>query len=245
MDSDSAGTFVTCLGVLTATGLLYQAYMPVLLAVMEIPGCLVALYLVSRLRRQGLNTAGYMPYEEGYEESQAELAEASVFDEEESAYAKEGQAASKQEGGTAVMTKSRASSSDHGSSVHHNRSESGDHGHGEEAHSVLSAAMLHEIFFNPGLYLLFGGIIIGFIGGLQGGPRPSKVEDLVVVQAGEKPAAPAEENVAPEVGEADAEASAAKASAVLDPEGNFRSENRPRSRFTKPIPARARTTSCS
>ena len=48
--SDSAGTFVTCLGVLGSAGILYQAYMPVMLAVMEIPGCLVALYLVSRLR---------------------------------------------------------------------------------------------------------------------------------------------------------------------------------------------------
>ena len=44
--SDSAGTFVTCLGVLTASNIAFAAYMPVMLAVMEIPGCLVALALV-------------------------------------------------------------------------------------------------------------------------------------------------------------------------------------------------------
>ncbi len=182
--SDSAGTFVTCLGVLIAQGLLYAAYMPVLLAVMEIPGCLVALYLVSRLRRQGLNSAGYMPYEEGYDESLAELGDASGY--EESGYGKEGHAASKQEGGTAVKTKSQDSSTmhDHGSTVHHNRSESGGHDHAQEdSRSVLSAAMLHEIFFNPGLYLLFGGILIGFIGGLQGETRPTLEESEVIVQA--------------------------------------------------------------
>src|SRR3954453_9428321 len=43
--SDSAGTFVTTLCVLTAIHLEFDAYMPVMLAVMEIPGCLVALYL--------------------------------------------------------------------------------------------------------------------------------------------------------------------------------------------------------
>ncbi|NBP80583.1 sodium-dependent bicarbonate transport family permease, partial [bacterium] len=48
--SDSAGTFVTCLGILASLGLLHDSYMPVMLAVMEIPGCLVGLFLVSRLR---------------------------------------------------------------------------------------------------------------------------------------------------------------------------------------------------
>jgi hypothetical protein len=33
--SDSAGTFVTCLGVLTAANIAFAAYMPVMLAVME------------------------------------------------------------------------------------------------------------------------------------------------------------------------------------------------------------------
>ena len=64
--SDSAGTFVTCLGVLTTAHIAYDAYMPVMLAVMEIPGCLVALYLVSRLRHQGMDPLGNMPDEPGY-----------------------------------------------------------------------------------------------------------------------------------------------------------------------------------
>src|SRR5262249_23328965 len=64
--SDSAGTFATCVAVLTAVGIAFNAYMPVMLAVMEIPGCLVALYLVARLRHRGLNEAGYMPDEPGY-----------------------------------------------------------------------------------------------------------------------------------------------------------------------------------
>src|SRR4051812_246336 len=56
--SDSAGTFVTCVGVLTAAGLIYAQYMPVMLAIMEIPGCLVALFLVSRMRHQGMDRWG-------------------------------------------------------------------------------------------------------------------------------------------------------------------------------------------
>ena len=43
--SDSAGTFVTCLGVLAAASINYAPYMPVMLAIMEIPGCLVGLWL--------------------------------------------------------------------------------------------------------------------------------------------------------------------------------------------------------
>jgi uncharacterized protein len=65
--SDSAGTFVTCLGVLASTHIAYDAYMPVMLAVMEIPGCLVALYLISRLRHHGMDALGNMPHEPGYD----------------------------------------------------------------------------------------------------------------------------------------------------------------------------------
>src|ERR1700739_1020266 len=53
--SDSAGTFATCVAVLTGAGIAFNAYMPVLLAIMEFPGCLVALSLVARLRHLGLN----------------------------------------------------------------------------------------------------------------------------------------------------------------------------------------------
>jgi hypothetical protein len=64
--SDSAGTFATCVAVLPGVGLAFDAYMPVMLAVMEIPGCLVALYLVARLRHRGMDTGGNMPHEPGY-----------------------------------------------------------------------------------------------------------------------------------------------------------------------------------
>jgi len=43
--------------------------MPVMLAVMEIPGCLVALYLVARLRHKGMDALGNMPDEPGYDPS--------------------------------------------------------------------------------------------------------------------------------------------------------------------------------
>src|SRR5262245_22927284 len=81
--SDSAGTFVTCVGVLTALALpqaaaraagqlapyqdyAYAQYMPVMLAVMEIPGCLVGLALISGMRRKGMDRWGNMPGESGY-----------------------------------------------------------------------------------------------------------------------------------------------------------------------------------
>ncbi len=65
--SDSAGTFATCVGVLGTVGMAFNAYMPVMLAVMEIPGCLVALYLVARLRHKGMDALGNMPDEPGYD----------------------------------------------------------------------------------------------------------------------------------------------------------------------------------
>jgi uncharacterized protein len=123
--SDSAGTFATCVGVLISIGMAFDAYMPVMLAVMEIPGCLVALYLVSRLRRRGMDKAGLMPGEPGY-----------------SAPAKTGPGAATRPAG-----KSR-----------------GNRG----IRLPFSPTLLQEVFLNPGIALLFGGIIIGLIGGLQG-----------------------------------------------------------------------------
>src|SRR4051812_17153273 len=81
--SDSAGTFATCMGVLGGLvfaqkalrdqGLLSPytdyapaSYMPVMLAIMEIPGCLVGLAQISRLRRTGMDRWGNMPDEPGY-----------------------------------------------------------------------------------------------------------------------------------------------------------------------------------
>ena len=117
--SDSAGTFVTCLGILATLGLLHDSYMPVMLAVMEIPGCLVGLFLVSNLRMRGMDPAGNMPGERGY-------------------------------------TKPATNAVSHG--------------------PVLSLKLLHEVFLNPGLYMLFGGIIVGFISGVQALKDPAVVE---------------------------------------------------------------------
>ena len=64
--SDSAGTFATCVAILVSVGMAFDAYMPVMLAVMEVPGCLVALYLVARLRHKGMDVDGNMPDEPGY-----------------------------------------------------------------------------------------------------------------------------------------------------------------------------------
>src|SRR5262249_45269173 len=72
--SDSAGTFVTALGVLGTAHIAYDAYMPVMLAVMEIPGCLVALFLVARLRQAGMDPQGNMPDEPGYDPSAIAMA---------------------------------------------------------------------------------------------------------------------------------------------------------------------------
>ncbi|HEY2157894.1 MAG TPA: sodium-dependent bicarbonate transport family permease [Isosphaeraceae bacterium] len=137
--SDSAGTFATCKGVLLTAHLAFAPYMPVMLAVMEIPGCLVALYLVSVLRRKGMDARGNMPGEAGYDPSAKALARM------------------------------------HGDGHGHG------HGHGEAAAAaaedsvgeskpkgIFSPELLHEVFLNPGLFLLFGGIAIGFIAGLQG-----------------------------------------------------------------------------
>jgi hypothetical protein len=158
--SDSAGTFATCVAVLTSVGIAFNAYMPVLLAVMEIPGCLVALYLVVRLRHRGLNESGYMPDEPGYTP------------------------AVKVGIGPGAATRPLPG---------HSLKTEGERGVEEELefsmqkleypnwepdHSpprgkaqrmpVFSRELLQEVFLNPGLILLVGGIIIGFVSALQG-----------------------------------------------------------------------------
>ena len=138
--SDSAGTFVTCLGVLVTAGIAYEAYMPVMLAVMEIPGCLVALYLVSRLRNTGLDPAGFMPDEPGFDP-----------------YARVPVAHSEGHGG-----------GHSGKEIALEKMEHSMGGSAIKPKVFLSPQLLHEVFLNPGLYLLFGGILIGFASGLQG-----------------------------------------------------------------------------
>ncbi len=150
--SDSAGTFATCVAVLVTAGLAFDAYMPVMLAVMEIPGCLVALYLVARLRHRGMDANGNMPDELGFiapiqakpgpgaatkpglgEDLEAETEERVQF---------------------ALTKRKRQREHDATGTGHKSR--------------VFSRQLLREVFLNPGLCLLFGGIIIGFISRLQG-----------------------------------------------------------------------------
>jgi hypothetical protein len=151
--SDSAGTFVTCIGVLTAIGVNYAAYMPVMLAVMEIPGCLVGLFLVARLRHAGMDALGNMPDESGYDpRAKAPLALGSEHDHRHHKTPRE----------KAVDQEERMA-------LEHREDSNGN---GETPHAaprgIFSAELLREVFLNPGLFLLFGGILIGFISRHQG-----------------------------------------------------------------------------
>ena len=161
--SDSAGTFVTCLGVLTASNIAFAAYMPVMLAVMEIPGCLVALWIVARMRASGkMDALGNMPGERGYDPHAARLPDRSgqideldALDEDKGPSDTVPDHRQTQE---PVKTEKRAN-----------------------APGILSKGVLHEVFLNSGLYLLFGGILIGFISGLQGA-KVTAANDVFFVQ---------------------------------------------------------------
>ena len=153
--SDSAGTFATCVAVLTSFSIAFDAYMPVMLAVMEIPGCLVALYLVARLRPKGMDASGNMPDEPGY----TPLATVGVGP------------------GTAARPASGQSlETQHDSVVEHeleislqNRGYSArKHPDGDEVTQRIPDATLRAVLLSPGLCLLIGAIVIGFISGLQG-----------------------------------------------------------------------------
>ncbi|MCW2658920.1 MAG: sodium-dependent bicarbonate transport family permease [Mycobacterium sp.] len=158
--SDSAGTFATCVAVLAAVGIAFNPYMPVMLAVMEVPGCLVALYFVAVLRHRNMDAAGNMPDEPGYTPP-----------------VKVG------------VGPGTAAKPPHGQSLQaeHERGveqevelamERLEHPDWEPDQSpaigkakrmpLFSRELLQEVFLNPGLVLLFGGIMIGLISGLQG-----------------------------------------------------------------------------
>ncbi len=158
--SDSAGTFATCVAVLTAVGMAFNAYMPVMLAVMEVPGCLVALYLVARLRHRGLDEAGYMPDEPGY----TPPVKVGVGP---------GTAARPPHGQSLETQDERGVEQELELSM-----EKLEHPNWEPDQSpalgkskrmpMFSRELFQEVFLNPGLVLLFGGIIIGLVSGLQG-----------------------------------------------------------------------------
>ncbi|OBF11091.1 sodium-dependent bicarbonate transport family permease [Mycobacterium sp. 852002-10029_SCH5224772] len=155
--SDSAGTFATCVAVLATVNITFDAYMPVMLAVMEVPGCLVALYLVARLRHRGMDPAGYMPQEAGYTPS----ARVGVGP---------GAAAKPPQGQGLDTEYERGLEPELELSLErldHPDWES-DGSQGDNKRPFFSRELFQEVFLNPGLVLLFGGIIIGLVSGLQG-----------------------------------------------------------------------------
>jgi hypothetical protein len=146
--SDSAGTFLTCVGVLMVMGYKEIGYMPVLLAVMETPGCLVCLYQIAHLRRQGMDKLGNMPDEPGYIAPGAEAALG-------------GNEALSDDVEAHGAARSKIDTAGQGGSGHG--------GHGPKKYGARAGgfdlAIIHEVFFNPGLYFLFGGIFIGLVAG--------------------------------------------------------------------------------
>jgi uncharacterized protein len=137
----------------------FNAYMPVMLAVMEIPGCLVALYLVARLRHRGMDAAGNMEDEPGYAPVKVGVGP--------------GTAARPPQGGSLDGERSLAVDEEIELSLEKaERTEELDFAPpiakpGKKP-SLFSRELFQEVFLNPGLVLLIGGIIIGLISGLQG-----------------------------------------------------------------------------
>jgi len=122
---------------------------------MEIPGCLVALYLASRMRASGeMDAFGNMPGEPDYDAStvpKRSRPDADVSLEPVTV------AAGVQSLGAAAAVPDLP-----------------------QPEPIFSKKVIHEVFFNPGLYLLFGGIMIGFISRLQGA-KVTEIDDKFFV----------------------------------------------------------------
>jgi uncharacterized protein len=165
--SDSAGTFATCVGVLATVGMAFNGFMPVMLAVMEMPGCLVALYLAARLRQKKMmDAAGNMPGEPGYN-----------------------LALSPGPGATAQPRPGESLEAEYERELEEELAlEKPGHPERSGAHpdntkpETSTVKLLQEVLLNPGLYLLFGGIVIGLISRLQG-PKVVHDDDNVFVAA--------------------------------------------------------------
>jgi uncharacterized protein len=165
--SDSAGTFATCVGVLATVGMAFNGFMSVLLAVMEMPGCLVALVLAARLRHRGMDALGNMPGEHGYKQP---------------ATAGPG-AASRPARGQRLDTE-RELAIEQEAKIALELPEYRGNGAGEDDTKTHlgTVQLLREVLLNPGLYLLFGGIVIGLVSRLQG-PKVVHDTDHVFVAA--------------------------------------------------------------
>src|SRR5439155_27310409 len=130
----------------------------------------VALYLVSRLRHRGMDANGNLPDEHGYDPDAVSLVrkEAAGDSHHDNGHA---QASSENDegaemvetghGGTAVATRP-AVAAVHRKAVSHHLAAT------RAAPSGINWRVLHEVFLNPGLFLLFAGIAIGFVSRLQG-----------------------------------------------------------------------------
>ncbi|MGA8544662.1 MAG: sodium-dependent bicarbonate transport family permease [Mycobacterium sp.] len=151
--SDSAGTFATCIGVLATVGMAFNGFMSVMLAVMEMPGCLVALYLAARLRHKGMDELGNMPGEPGYTLQARVGPGAATRPASGQRLDNERELAIEQETEIALELRTHA-------------------GDGVDLDDTTAGArtvkLLREVLLNPGLYLLFGGIVIGLVSRLQG-----------------------------------------------------------------------------
>jgi hypothetical protein len=140
--SDSAGTFAIALGFLTTLNLSYAPYMPVMVAIMEVPGCLVALIIVARLRSQGMDSHGNMPDETDYIKPVADVTSVDI---------------------PAMDT--TLISDDHNMLNRRKK-------------KLIDGHLLHEVLLNPGIYLLFTGVIIGLLVGLKGKKATEEVGHL-------------------------------------------------------------------
>ena len=186
--SDSAGTFLTCMGVLQTAAIAYAAYMPVMLAIMEIPGCLIGLFLVSRLRRAGMDKAGNMPGEPRYEAPAGLELPTTEEKEVEIGSGRKAKLAGKKFGSGSVgraklaVKKSEAKNLqvEGSSSVSTMDTQRVKQLHLQQKRETNNFEILREIFLNPGLFLLMGGIAIGFISRLQG-PTITAPDDKLFV----------------------------------------------------------------
>jgi uncharacterized protein len=139
----------------------------VMLAVMEIPGCLVALYLISRLRHHGMDALGNMPHEPGYDPKAQRPKPASTGGDAHG----HGHSAVEEEKEIALEKM------EHGPNGNGNGN---GNGAAPRPKMAISPKLLHEVFLNPGLVLLFGGIFVGFVSGLQG-PEVTRADDSFFV----------------------------------------------------------------
>ncbi|MFO1063736.1 MAG: sodium-dependent bicarbonate transport family permease [Pirellulales bacterium] len=183
--SDSAGTFVTAVGFLGAANIASASFMPVMLAVMEIPGCIVALYLISRLRHQGMDAEGNVPGEAAFAEARRRearnrmLTEQAGLEPEEPELVSVGideheifmdQSRARSDDMAHIQRAVRRSRFDTTGDANHESSEvatpENHSGHTKQKHNLKQ--LIHEVLLNQGIFLLFAGIAIGFISRLQG-----------------------------------------------------------------------------